>query len=82
MSCRVTTVQTKLIASERIRILVVAVHSHADLGLNLSGILRVSFAHIFVRGFRGDAHGLQVNNLLFNQFDILLGVDSNLLKDN
>ena len=61
-------------------IVIVAVHLHVDLGLNLSGKLRVSLAHLVVRGLHGDALGPQINNLLFNEFNILLGVDGNLLK--
>jgi hypothetical protein len=61
-------------------IVVVAVHVHVDLGLNLSGELRVSLAHLVVRGVHGDALWSKVNDLLFDEFNILLGVDSNLLE--
>jgi hypothetical protein len=53
---------------------------HVDLGLNLSGELRVSLAHLVVRGVHGDALWSKVNDLLFDEFNILLGVDSNLLE--
>lgn len=61
-------------------IVVVAVHVHVDLGLNLSGELGVSLAHLVVRGVHGDALWSKVNDLLFDEFNVLLGVDGNLLE--